>query len=191
MSEIVNNIKGHKNIRTEVVDKNLCIGCGICVPACSQNAIKIIFDSEKGTYTPEVDFSRCNKCGVCYQVCQKNFSKFFEEKERLLSQNPPFIEGYGNILNSYVGYVNDEKERLASASGGILTALLKYMLKQNVIDGAVVVKPNKNSLDKPLFQPFLAKTEQELNEAKGSHYYPVETSEILSLINGVGKVAIV
>lgn len=30
MSEIVNNIIGHKNVWTEVVDKNLCIGCGVC-----------------------------------------------------------------------------------------------------------------------------------------------------------------
>jgi NAD-dependent dihydropyrimidine dehydrogenase PreA subunit len=44
------------------INKNLCIGCGMCIPYCPMGAIKI----EKNK--AEINFRECVECGVCYRV---------------------------------------------------------------------------------------------------------------------------
>ena len=44
------------------VDKEKCTGCGICVEACSVDAIKI--EKEKAVISDE-----CVECGVCVNEC--------------------------------------------------------------------------------------------------------------------------
>jgi len=42
-----------------------CVGCGLCVKPCPQNAIS---GSKKEPH--EIDQITCIRCGVCYQVCK-------------------------------------------------------------------------------------------------------------------------
>lgn len=42
-----------------------CIGCGICVENCSQNAIHLNMDQ-----IAEIDYQKCIGCGQCVAVCQ-------------------------------------------------------------------------------------------------------------------------
>ena len=44
------------------VDKEKCTGCGICVEACSVDAIKI--EKDKAVISDE-----CVECGVCVNEC--------------------------------------------------------------------------------------------------------------------------
>lgn len=46
-----------------------CVNCGVCVPACSDNALKI--DGGK----LNVDFGTCTACGKCVEVCPKQAMK--------------------------------------------------------------------------------------------------------------------
>lgn len=46
------------------VDKEKCVGCGACVQACPNNAIKIGDDGKS-----EIDQEKCQKCGRCIEVC--------------------------------------------------------------------------------------------------------------------------
>ena len=45
------------------VDKNLCIGNGLCVQICPQGAIKFIWGKA------EIDTRRCNSCYQCVDIC--------------------------------------------------------------------------------------------------------------------------
>lgn len=45
------------------VRRNLCLGCGLCVESCPQQAISIVLN------TVEVNQSRCNQCYLCFEVC--------------------------------------------------------------------------------------------------------------------------
>jgi 2-oxoacid:acceptor oxidoreductase delta subunit (pyruvate/2-ketoisovalerate family) len=47
-----------------VVEKDDCIACGACEPACPMRAIKL--DDES---MPEIDYERCLGCGVCVHTC--------------------------------------------------------------------------------------------------------------------------
>ena len=46
-----------------LINKETCIGCGLCIKDCSRNAIELV--NKKA----EVDLSLCNECGHCVAVC--------------------------------------------------------------------------------------------------------------------------
>jgi len=48
------------------IDKNKCIGCGICVNECPVNAIFM----ENGKV--EINMDKCIRCGKCHEVCPQN-----------------------------------------------------------------------------------------------------------------------
>ena len=83
----------------------------------------------------------------------------------------------GNYLNCYVGHATDYDIRYNSASGGLVTALLIFALEEGLIDGALVTRMKK---DKPLEpEPFIARTREEIIEARGSKYCPVPANVAL------------
>ena len=45
------------------VDKEKCVGCGVCVNICPQEAISMVDDKAK------IDAHKCVDCGRCAQVC--------------------------------------------------------------------------------------------------------------------------
>lgn len=47
-----------------VIDKEKCIGCGVCVGACPVEAIKIDDDGKA-----VINAEKCISCGTCSAVC--------------------------------------------------------------------------------------------------------------------------
>ncbi|MFQ5800872.1 MAG: Coenzyme F420 hydrogenase/dehydrogenase, beta subunit C-terminal domain, partial [Candidatus Hydrothermarchaeales archaeon] len=95
----------------------------------------------------------------------------------------------GNI--GVVEGVYTVKSKEKGQDGGFVTALLKYMLKKRLIDGAIVSKTDPKKLWKPL--PAVATTTKEIEEAGGSRY---STSPNLSVLKeakkkGLKKLAVV
>jgi len=45
------------------VRKDLCLGCGLCVESCPQQAVWLLWGQA------EIDQSRCNQCRLCLDVC--------------------------------------------------------------------------------------------------------------------------
>jgi len=55
-----------KELITYLIDEEKCPGCGLCVKACSVEAITFM-----GKKKPVVlDQEKCIKCGSCYDVCE-------------------------------------------------------------------------------------------------------------------------
>lgn len=48
-----------------IINKETCIGCGLCVKVCSRDAIVLVNNKA------EVEQSLCNECGHCLAVCPK------------------------------------------------------------------------------------------------------------------------
>jgi Fe-S-cluster-containing hydrogenase component 2 len=56
-------ISTHKDKTMLRVRKDLCLGCGLCVESCPQQAISII------SATAQINQDRCNQCHICIDVC--------------------------------------------------------------------------------------------------------------------------
>ena len=65
-----------KNVCTEVVKNNLCIGCGICAAICPGQNLRIEFN-EFGEYVAREQDSSCpDTCSMCLDVCP-----FYDQSE--------------------------------------------------------------------------------------------------------------
>ncbi len=172
----------------EVVRSGLCNRCGTCV---GLSKGKIIFGDRLGSYLPAIQepldeieeellFSACSGKGFDFPAERKRI--YGEE-----SQHHSFIGAYRNI---YIGFSKDEEIRRNSASGGIITSVLIWMLEKKKIDGAVVLGMSK---EEPwLTRPFIATSKEELLEAAQSKYIISAVNEILPEIEKFeGKLAYV
>lgn len=102
----------------QIDDKKQCCGCSACESICPQKAIKMLPDSEGFLY-PQVNDEICIHCDVCDKICP------------ILNPRTADKEPKGYIVRN-----NDEEIVKDSTSGGVFTAIAKYVLdKQGVVFG--------------------------------------------------------
>lgn len=171
---------------------NLCTGCGVCQGACPTNAISFII--KKGEFRPQINQSACNNnkgCHRCYDACpgvgvdltaiaNKQFDDPATKSDKMT----------GRYLDCYSGYSNDHEIRYHSASGGMVSQFLIFLLEKGYIDGAVVTAfdPTKELL----VNSYIARTREEILNAKSSKYAPVTLNKAASEIkSSEGKYIIV
>lgn len=112
-----------------VIDNALCTACGACASICAKSAIKYT-NNAAGYLTAVVDESLCVDCGACLTVCPSN-----HQSKLPFTEDDPF---HGKCLAGYIGHSTDDENRQKSQSGGIVTALLCYLLDKHLVDGAIV-----------------------------------------------------
>lgn len=165
-----------------VAANNLCMGCGICSDACPNGAISIqrVGDLNK----PVIDKSICKNpqgCNRCFTVCAGQGWNIHERNMDLFSEDDSHLNStFGKYQKCFVGYSKDYEIRYHSASGGCLTTLLVYLLKQGFIKGAVVTGFSEK--DPLKAEPFLATSIEEIVAAKSSKYCPVTMAGMVAAI---------
>jgi len=113
----------------------------------------------------------------------------------ILNKNwpPEQVQKYiGGFKNTWFAYASSETLRKSAASGGVISALLAYLIKEGDIDGALVCKSIvADGKVRPQF--FIARNEEELLAAQGSKYIAVDfNQDALPLIRSFkGKLAVV
>jgi len=114
-------IDAWKNIAP--LPKPQCFGCSVCADICPVNCIEMIFDFEGFLY-PKVDDEKCIDCGKCISACPA-----LNSSRKTQPVNPP---------NFNYGYINDDRSRHQSSSGGIFSLLANHTLSQGgVVYGAM------------------------------------------------------
>lgn len=135
------------NITNITSPDNSCIGCGICVSLCPTKHLLI----KKNNYNQLAIFEKDNrcidKCSICIDTCPFSNSSDSESAISLSCFNTS--EKYNNItgyyINSYVGYNPNNDKRMNSASGGLTSYLLEYLLKSKEVDAVLIVGRDKES----------------------------------------------
>lgn len=170
---------------------HLCLGCGLCEDICPTSSI--VVKIHEGEYRPTVDSSGClgDKCSRCAKICPGLGVNLRELTEKVLPQKGALENKYiGRYQQLYTGHSTDEDIRFHSASGGMVTGLLIYLLEKGFINGAVVTRFSAKDNLTP--ETFIACTKEELVAARSSKYCPVSMQGIRKQIREAeGKYVIV
>lgn len=160
-----------KNNVTYTVKNMLCTGCGVCEDVCPKHCITIT--KQQGELRPIVDEPSClgEKCGKCLKVCPGvgvNLAAIAHER---FQDNGTKEDKYiGRYIAIHTGYSLDYGIRYHSASGGMVSQFLIFLLEKKIIDGAVVAGFGKDYLT-PV--SYIARTKDDIINAQSSKYCPV------------------
>jgi coenzyme F420 hydrogenase subunit beta len=171
----------------KILRNNLCNRCGTCV---GLSGGKIIFEDKTGRYLPKIIGKlEGNELETIIEACS-GWAFDFPGYRDLLYDKSYYHTYIGPYKNIYIGYSNDSQVRLNSASGGILSSVLIWLLEKKMIDGAVVLQMSD---EKPwLTEPVIATNKGDILNAAQSKYIISSTNEILPEIGKFqGKLAYV
>lgn len=130
-------------LREDIVDTGVCTQCGACAAFCEKISIEDGVPVLSGT---------CENCGVCYAQCPRTI-----------------ITEQGLVGNYLAAYTAQSKfKTIKGQDGGVVTALLSYCIKENLIDAAVVTQKDKEHPWKP--HPLFVTKIPEVRKASGSIY---------------------
>ena len=157
-------------------ESGLCTGCGLCSVACPSRCISMCW--RRGRWVPAVDASRCTDCGQCLSICPATPERISEYALAAAKAGECF--GLPPDAACVVGYDLDPDSRARSASGGLATALLRYLLSKGEIDGVIASDAVRAPIGQPHYACRLFETPDELETARSSHYHPVCYDRVLS-----------
>jgi coenzyme F420 hydrogenase subunit beta len=158
----------------EVVRHDLCNRCGSCV---GLSGGKIAFTDRTGRYLPVIREPLDKATSqLTWEACSGKGFNFPAQRVSVFGdpRGHPLI---GHYLKIYTGFSKDPEIRLNAASGGILSAILIWLLEKKKIDGAVVL--GMSATEPWLTRPFIATTKAEIMGAAQSKYIIGSVNEIL------------
>jgi len=168
------SVKSIENLRS-VIRHNLCNRCGTCV---GLSGGAIVFSDRTGKCLPKIVTEPEDKLAdLIWNACPGKEFSFPSYRKAIYPDSTPFHVYTGPYLQIGIGYSADESIRMASASGGILTAILCWLLEKKIIDGAVVTGMSEQEPWHP--RSFIATTREELIAASQSKYVITSVNEIL------------
>ena len=163
-------------LKAEVIDSGLCTGCAGCVISCPHDVIG--YNHESGGYKPfhledELGPNDCGHgqkgCTSCTRACPRFRSWEPEAEEHLFGRvrTDEEVAGiYGDIL---LTRASDATVHQMGQDGGLVSAILLWLLDEGYIDGALV-----SFLDGERGEwkarPGVATTKDEVLESAGSRY---------------------
>lgn len=160
-----------------------CVGCGLCIGICPSKALRLAIRDYR--LIPVLEPSRCLNCGLCTRYCPA----ILDVHLKVGNISTRIVQSF-RFKNIYFAWARDPEVRYKGASGGVVTALLLYMLKYKIIDCAVVTLM-RDLVAKPL----ITSQESTIVSATGSIYFKTFTlsllSKVLELLSQGYRVAIV
>jgi coenzyme F420 hydrogenase subunit beta len=166
-------VKKPENIH-DVIRHDLCNRCGSCVGLSDG---KMVFGDRTGKYLPIIKEPLEEKTReLVWKACSgKGFD--FPAQRMSVFGDPESHLYTGHYLDLYIGFAKDPEIRRNAASGGIISAILIWLLEKKMIDGAVVLGMSES--EPWLTKPFIATSKEEIMQAAQSKYIISSVNEIL------------
>jgi coenzyme F420 hydrogenase subunit beta len=120
---------GSNELKEDVLNRDLCIGCGACVALCPY------FKNHKGKTT--MLFPCTLQQGKCYAFCPKAEMDLDACASRLLGR-PYDGSPLGTFLEVVSARAGDKIKKGSFQAGGTVSALVTFALKTEMIDAAVL-----------------------------------------------------
>lgn len=180
------------NVCTNVVPKDLCIGCGVCAGVCPTGTLEMRW-SDQGLRIP-IDHGQCSpKCTRCLQVCPfVDSGKTEDEIAEALYGHLPGVghrSESGYYISTYWGYSTGDT-RTNGASGGLATWFLQNALRKGIVDRVVCVRATDDPDHRFAFEVFTSP--QEVGKCGKSAYYPVDVQPVIQhILRNEGRYAII
>ena len=161
-------------MKTNIIDKikknGLCSGCGLCASISSSGCIHMEYN--------QMGFLRPNATEEVRQSDQKIIQDICPGINVVQDIKNNYHPIWGPIQKVRVGYSSDPDIRYLGSSGGVITAILDYLLSKNKVDYVIQVK---SSTDRKIDNiAVLSRTRKDVLDTAGSRYGP---SSPLSRIN--------
>lgn len=109
------------------VQSGLCCGCGICKGICPKECIS--WDKRNGLYVPKIDEELCIRCSLCVSVCPglgHNYETAGTASDTVM----------GSVLGCFNAWSKDPALRHVSASGGVVSTIIRELLASGIYEGA-------------------------------------------------------
>ena len=175
-----------KKLEQEVILKNRCFGCGLCiVPFLKEEAtMEILDDVPLPKFKDQIElkldkdiFNACPGIGINYMDLYNEY------------YGSPPNNWYTGIADKFgIGYSLDNDLRNKCSSGGVLTEVLIYLLEKKLIDAAILVK---QGLPNPRYASYyFARNRKDIMECAQSVYTPVSNLDSMREFKSNEKYAI-
>lgn len=155
-----------------IKSSKLCISCGACVIA-SDGKIQLKEVYNKGMYLPYIlDEISDEEANRIKKACPGNGYQIVSMANDLFGNNTKYDYRIGRYQNLYAIKCCSEEIIKKASSGGIMTALPKYLLEKGIVQGIVATK---FIYDDGKIYPFtkIYTNSEALLETQGSKYMPV------------------
>ena len=166
-----------------VFDAGVCCQCGWCSSICPVNAINVTAD------TLDIDDNICMKCGLCFTVCPRSF--LIDEATKTikkLDKSLKFSEKIGGFINTYSSTTTKDEIKNVRQDGGIVTSILEYLLKNDLVDAVVAVQ-HSSDLWRP--EPVIVENVEDLYKTGGTKYANSPSLSIVDKTKSYENIAVV
>jgi coenzyme F420 hydrogenase subunit beta len=163
-------------LKAEVIDSNLCTGCAGCVVSCPHDVIG--YEHVAGGYKPfhledELGPDNCihgeKGCTSCTRACPRFRSWEPEADQHLFARQRAPEELSGIYSDIMLTKASDETVHRLGQDGGLVSAILLWLLEEGYIDGALVSYLEGDGAEWKA-KPGVATNEEEVLAAAGSRY---------------------
>lgn len=176
-------------LKSKVVDKGLCIGCGFCTAANvgkGVRAVEMRYSSDHDHFVPSV--SSGEVVGDPEVVCPGSKMDMVATAMQVYGRQPADA-WLGEHRHVAAAFATSDEIRSVAASGGVTTALLKYLFDENAIDVAYAVVSDGSPYTRA---GKVIREARELSMIHGSVYQPASFGdELQALLEGNERFAFV
>ncbi len=155
-------IKTFKDLKTDIIDNDLCCSCGACVSYCESQSFDVLkMEENSPRFKSKANQDNCTECGVCYFICPQTTPLI-----ELMNQKYSIKDKLGPIRDLLAGKTTREKIKEIGQDGGIVTTILLYLFETHQIDAAVVSEYDKKLQPRPK----LIYNKEDLKKSAGTRY---------------------